>query len=52
MTLPETIPEAAPSTDDLAGWRIAVRCSVCGHWLTDPASVLAGVGPKCGGVSE
>jgi hypothetical protein len=33
-------------TDD-AEWRIAVRCKVCGQWLTDPLSVMAGVGPRC-----
>jgi hypothetical protein len=28
-------------------WRIAVRCKVCGSWLTDPLSVIAGIGPRC-----
>jgi hypothetical protein len=32
---------------DLEEWRIAVRCKVCGQWLTDPLSVMAGVGPRC-----
>lgn len=27
--------------------RIAVRCNVCGHWLTDPVSVGIGTGPRC-----
>ncbi|WP_353962015.1 DUF6011 domain-containing protein [Mycolicibacterium komossense] len=27
--------------------RIAVRCKVCGSWLTDPASVALRIGPKC-----
>lgn len=29
------------------GYRIAVRCRVCGHWLSNPASVKAFVGPRC-----
>lgn len=29
--------------------RIAVRCSVCGHWMTDLQSIGLGVGPKCRG---
>lgn len=45
------ISDANPDDEvmDLSEWRIAVRCQVCRRWLTDPASVLAGVGPKCGG---
>lgn len=31
----------------LSDVRIAVRCSGCGHWLTDPRSVELGVGPRC-----
>ncbi|WP_356948343.1 DUF6011 domain-containing protein [Mycolicibacterium fortuitum] len=41
-------PESKPHADQ-AEWRISVRCAVCGHWLTHPNSVRAGVGPKCGG---
>lgn len=29
------------------GYRIAVRCRVCGHWLSNPMSVKAFVGPRC-----
>lgn len=29
------------------GFRIAVRCRVCGHWLSNPRSVKAFVGPRC-----
>jgi len=32
---------------ELPEWRIAVRCKVCGHWLTDPVSARAGIGPRC-----
>jgi hypothetical protein len=32
---------------DLVEWRIAVRCKACGSWLTDPKSVMAGIGPRC-----
>ncbi|WP_353617000.1 DUF6011 domain-containing protein [Mycobacterium sp. ENV421] len=32
---------------DLVEWRIAVPCKVCGRFLTDPRSVMAGVGPTC-----
>jgi hypothetical protein len=28
-------------------WRIAMRCKLCGRFLTDPRSVTAGVGPTC-----
>lgn len=31
----------------LPEWRIAVRCRACGSWLTDPRSVMAGIGPTC-----
>ncbi|WP_197382654.1 DUF6011 domain-containing protein [Mycolicibacterium mengxianglii] len=43
--------EAAPTRGgvptELVEWRIAVRCNVCGAWLTDPRSVMAGIGPRC-----
>ncbi|WP_407635608.1 DUF6011 domain-containing protein [Mycolicibacterium vanbaalenii] len=29
------------------GFRIAVRCRVCGHWLSNPRSVKSFVGPRC-----
>jgi len=29
---------------ELPDWRIALPCSVCGRYLTDPQSVMAGVG--------
>lgn len=29
------------------GFRIAVRCRLCGHWLSNPKSVRQFVGPKC-----
>lgn len=32
---------------DIPEWRIAVRCRACGSWLTDPRSVMAGIGPRC-----
>lgn len=38
--------------DDLTEWRIAVRCSACGSWLTDPRSVMAGIGPRCAASME
>jgi hypothetical protein len=48
----------APTADDRAdaavleaasqrGFRLAVRCTVCGHWLTAPKSVRRFVGPHC-----
>lgn len=33
--------------DDLIDWRVVVPCKVCGRHLTDPRSVMAGVGPRC-----
>lgn len=48
----ETVPDLGAKGVDPSEWRIAVRCQVCRRWLTDPASVKAGVGPKCGGASE
>jgi hypothetical protein len=49
---------AAPSPEDRAdlavlaaaealGYRIAIRCLDCGHWLSSPASVAAHRGPRC-----
>lgn len=32
---------------ELVPWRIAVQCRGCGRWLTDPASVRAGIGRRC-----
>jgi primosomal protein N' len=29
------------------GYRIAVQCLDCGHWLSSPASVRRHLGPKC-----
>ncbi|WP_413783407.1 DUF6011 domain-containing protein [Mycolicibacterium obuense] len=29
------------------GFRIAVRCRICGHWLSNPRSVSAFLGPRC-----
>jgi hypothetical protein len=29
------------------GYRIAVQCIDCGHWLTNPVSVAAFRGPRC-----
>lgn len=29
------------------GFRIAVRCQVCGHWLSNPRSVKAFMGARC-----
>lgn len=29
------------------GFRVAVKCRVCGHWLSNPKSVKAFVGPRC-----
>ena len=48
-------PMTAEDREDLAvivaaverGYRIAVRCRVCGHWLSNPMSVKAFVGPRC-----
>ncbi|MGC5246434.1 DUF6011 domain-containing protein [Gordonia sp. DT219] len=31
------------------GYRLAVRCTVCGHWLVQADSVAAHVGPQCRG---
>jgi len=49
---------AAPDAEDLddaavlaaafeRGYRIAVQCIDCGHWLTNPVSVAAFRGPRC-----
>jgi hypothetical protein len=49
---------AAPSVEDRAdlavlaaaealGYRIAVQCLDCGHWLASPTSVAAHRGPRC-----
>lgn len=49
---------AAPSPQDRAdlaalaavealGYRIAVQCLDCGHWVSNPASVSAHRGPRC-----
>lgn len=32
---------------ELPEWRLAMRCRGCGRWLTDPASVQAGIGKTC-----
>jgi hypothetical protein len=48
----------APTTEDRAdlavlaaaealGYRIAVQCLDCGHWLSSPTSVAAHRGPRC-----
>jgi len=37
---------------DLVEWRVAVPCRVCGRYLTDPQSVMAGVGPRCAEVIQ
>jgi hypothetical protein len=29
------------------GFRIAVKCRICGHWLSNPKSVRQFAGPKC-----
>lgn len=29
------------------GFRISVKCTVCGHWLSNPRSVSAFLGPRC-----
>lgn len=29
------------------GYRLAVKCSVCGHWLTSRKSLLDHIGPVC-----
>lgn len=39
-------------TDALPEWRIALRCNICGSWLTDPRSVKAGIGPRCAASTE
>jgi len=49
---------AAPSAEDRAdlaalaavealGYRVAVQCVDCGHWLASPISVSAHRGPRC-----
>jgi hypothetical protein len=49
---------AAPTAEDRAdlaavaaiealGYRIAVQCLDCGHWLANPKSVAAHRGPRC-----
>lgn len=49
---------AAPSVEDRAdqaalaavyalGYRVAVQCLDCGHWLASPTSVAAHRGPRC-----
>ncbi len=40
-------PTRAGVPADLVPWRVAVQCRACGQWLTDPASVALGIGPKC-----
>lgn len=32
---------------ELPDWRVAVPCRRCGHWLTSPTSVMAGISPRC-----
>lgn len=34
------------------GYRIAVKCSVCGSWLVDSKSVAEATGPVCRGRSH
>lgn len=29
------------------GFRVAVQCQACGHWLSNPRSVKAFMGPRC-----
>lgn len=49
---------AAPTSEDRAdaavlaaaaerGFRVAVQCLDCGHWLANPISVAAFRGPRC-----
>jgi hypothetical protein len=49
---------AAPDAEDRAdaavlaaayarGYRLAVSCLDCGHWLTNPVSVAVHRGPRC-----
>jgi len=49
---------AAPDAEDRAdtaviaaaeelGYRIAVQCLDCGHWLTAPSSLVTHRGPRC-----
>lgn len=49
---------AAPTAEDRAdlaalaavealGYRVAVQCLDCGHWLANPISVAAHRGPRC-----
>ncbi len=40
-------PTRAGLPTELPEWRLAMRCRGCGRWLTDPASVQAGIGPLC-----
>ncbi|WP_448416769.1 DUF6011 domain-containing protein [Mycolicibacter minnesotensis] len=44
-------PTRAGIPTDLPDWRVAVRCTVCGRWISDPTSVQLGVGPTCRGRS-
>lgn len=29
------------------GFRLAVRCTACGHWISNPTSVRRHLGPRC-----
>ena len=46
-TRPDTIGAGSPPDSD--DYRIARRCNGCGRFLTDPTSVLIGLGPTCRG---
>jgi hypothetical protein len=43
----EAGPTRAGTPTELPEWRIAVRCTVCGSWLSNPRSVMRGMGPRC-----
>jgi hypothetical protein len=56
--IPGHQPTEAPTAEDRAdlaalipagerGYRIAVQCTCCGHWLTAPKSVGRFMGPQC-----
>lgn len=40
-------PRRAGVPTELPEWRLAMRCRGCGHWLTNPDSVAAGIGKTC-----
>lgn len=39
--------QAVIDAAEARGFRVAVRCLDCGHWLASPASVSAHRGPRC-----